>query len=91
MVELVLKSLTVLSDTTAAVTFEGDDGGEVTFQFELHETGPQGLTVTNGDPPSWRGTGGFLGRRSRCGLSALWLRPCSHGGSRFRTVLSWSG
>jgi hypothetical protein len=49
MVELVLKSLTVLSDTTAAVTFEGDDGGEVTFQFELHETGPQGLTVTNGD------------------------------------------
>ena len=49
MVELVLKSLTVLSDTAVAVTLEGDDGGEVTFRFESQETGLDGLSVTSGE------------------------------------------
>jgi hypothetical protein len=48
-VALVLRSLTVLSDTTVAVTFEDDAGAEVTFRFEAQEVGPDALTVINGE------------------------------------------
>lgn len=44
---LALKSLTVLSDTVVAVTFEDGDSGEVTFRFEAEERG--GITVVNGE------------------------------------------
>lgn len=45
--ELSLRSLTVLSDTLVALTFEDGHGEQVIFRFETTVHG--GITVTNGD------------------------------------------